>query len=239
MRKPQAEPQAGTQTRARRILTRLRKEFPEAQSELRFDSPFELLIATILAAQSTDVTVNKVTPGLFKKYPGPEAFARARVSTLEREIHSTGFFRMKARAIIETSRDLVARFGGHVPHDLETLTSLRGVGRKTANVLLACAFGQPAIIVDTHVRRCSNRLGLTRDSDPDKIELDLQRLLPRKSWSDFSHTLVLHGRYVCTARKPKCSSCVLSTLCPSAGLTVDKPKVARTPRGNARDTRAP
>ncbi len=212
-----AKPESETdrKARARKILAKLVREFPEAQTELRFDSPFQLLVSTILAAQSTDVTVNKVTPALFGKYPCPEAFARARPETLQREIHSTGFFRMKAQAIIETSRDLVDRFGGKVPEDMESLTSLRGVGRKTANVLLASAFGQPAIIVDTHVKRCAQRLDLTQNTDPDKIELDLQRILPRNRWSDFSHTLVLHGRYVCLARTPKCPACPLAALCPS------------------------
>ncbi|MCK4548181.1 MAG: endonuclease III [Candidatus Eisenbacteria sp.] len=204
------------QSRARRILAKLKKEFPDARTELEFADPFQLLIVTILAAQSTDVTVNKVTPGLFRKYPSPEAFARARPATLEREVHSTGFFRMKARAIIEASRDLMERFDGEVPADMDSLTSLRGVGRKTANVILSSAFGRPGIIVDTHVRRCSQRLGLSRNKDPDKIEIDLQRLIPRKDWSDFSHTLVLHGRYVCTARKPRCPECQLQDLCPTS-----------------------
>jgi len=203
-------------SRAGRILRRLRNEFSEARTELEFADPFQLLIATILAAQSTDVTVNKVTPGLFEKYGGPGGFAEADPATLEREIRSTGFFRMKTRAIIEASRDLVEHYGGRVPDEMEALTRLRGVGRKTANVVLASAFGKPGIIVDTHVKRCANRLGLTENQDPAKIEFDLQALLPKKSWSEFSHTLVLHGRYVCTARKPKCPECPMLDLCPSA-----------------------
>ena len=195
MRRTGGAPTTAEKSRVRRILTKLKKEFPDARTELCFRTPFELLVATILSAQSTDVTVNKVTPGLFKKYPDPGAFAGAKTSALERDIHSTGFFRMKAKAIIETSRDLVDRFGGEIPRDMDGLTSLRGVGRKSANVILADAFGEPAIIVDTHVKRCANRLGLTRNSDPDKIEIDLQALVPRKSWTDFSHCLVLHGRY--------------------------------------------
>jgi endonuclease-3 len=202
-------------SRARKVLTHLKKEFPDARTELDFSNPFQLLVGTILAAQSTDVTVNKVTPGLFKKYPSPAAFAKAKQSTLEKDVHSTGFFRMKARAIIETSQDLLDRFGGEVPGDMESLISLRGVGRKTANVLLASAFGQPAIIVDTHVKRCSQRLGLSENTDPDKIEFDLQRLLPKKDWSVFSHTFVLHGRYICTAKKPKCGECSMRKFCPS------------------------
>jgi endonuclease-3 len=162
--------------------------------------------------------VNKVTPGLFRKYPTPEAFARERPATLEREIRSTGFFRMKARAIIEASQDLVDRHGGEIPADMDALTELRGVGRKTANVVLASAFHQPAVIVDTHVKRCAQRLGLSDNQDPDKIELDLQHLLPKRRWSDFSHRLVLHGRYVCLAKKPKCPGCPLLDLCPSAVL---------------------
>ncbi len=216
MPKAPSETEKQMQSRARRILAKLKKEFPDARTELEFADPFQLLIVTILAAQSTDVTVNKVTPGLFRKYPSPEAFARARPATLEREVHSTGFFRMKARAIIEASRDLMERFDGEVPADMDSLTSLRGVGRKTANVILSSAFGRPGIIVDTHVRRCSQRLGLSRNKDPDKIEIDLQRLIPRKDWSDFSHTLVLHGRYVCTARKPRCPECQLQDLCPTS-----------------------
>jgi endonuclease-3 len=215
MPRPLSEKEKKKRAQARKVLTQLKKKFPDARTELDFSDPFQLLVATILAAQSTDVTVNKVTPGLFKKYPSPEAFAKAGQSALERDIHSTGFFRMKARAIIEASRDLIDRFGGEVPGDMESLISLRGVGRKTANVLLASAFGQPAIIVDTHVRRCSQRLGLSENTDPDKIELDLQRLLPRKDWSLFSHTFVLHGRYVCTAKKPRCSECSMRTFCPS------------------------
>lgn len=213
-----AESDRQRQARARQILSRLKKEFAEARTELRFRSPFELLVATILAAQSTDVTVNKVTSGLFKKYPTAEAFARARRATLEREIRSTGFFRMKSRAIIEASKDLVDRHGGEVPSDLEALTALRGVGRKTANVVLASAFGKPAIIVDTHVGRCANRLGLVENRDAEKIEFALERLLPKKEWSAFSHSMVLHGRYVCTARTPKCAGCPLVDVCASAVL---------------------
>jgi endonuclease-3 len=173
-------------------------------------------VATILSAQSTDATVNIVTKELFRKYRTAEDFAKADKSELEKEIHSTGFFRQKARSIIECCRDIVERFGGQVPDTMEALTSLRGVGRKTANVILGDYYGKPAYIVDTHVKRLSLRLGLTKSDNPDVIEQDVMKLLPESLWTPLSDALIFHGRAVCIARKPKCCVCVVAGLCPSA-----------------------
>jgi endonuclease-3 len=204
--------------RARRIASLLRKEYPHAASALRAENPYQLLVATVLSAQSTDKRVNMVTPGLFKKYRSPEDFAKARRSTLEKEIRTTGFFRAKARSIIELSQDIVERFGGRVPDNLEDLVTLRGVGRKTANVVLAGSFKKPAIAVDTHVKRVSGRLGLTKHSDPTKIEYDLMDILPRREWQPFSFIVILHGRETCKARNPRCAVCVVEKYCPSSTL---------------------
>jgi endonuclease-3 len=196
----------------------LGKEYPGATTALRFSSPFQLLVATVLAAQCTDKKVNEVTRDLFRKYPDPEAFARARRSTLERLIKPTGFFRNKTKSIKELSRDIVDKHGGVVPDDLDDLVALRGVGRKTANVVLAGAFSKPGIIVDTHMIRIANRLGLTSEKDPVKIEMDLMKILPKKVWGDFSFMVVLHGRAVCKARKPLCQMCRIERDCPSSTL---------------------
>lgn len=204
--------------RARRIVAALRKRYPRATTALHYQAPHELLISTVLAAQCTDKKVNEITESLFKKYRSPEDFAKARRSTLEKEIRQSGFFRAKAKSIIELSRDIVQRFGGQVPGTLEELTSLRGVGRKTANVVLAAVFGKPGVIVDTHMIRVANRLGLTTHTDPVKIEFELMDVLAKKDWGDFSFMVVLHGRETCKARRPLCSICPIEKMCPSSTL---------------------
>jgi endonuclease-3 len=201
------------------ILEILERTYPDAKCALDFSTPFQLLVATILSAQCTDVRVNQVTPGLFAHYPDPAAMAAAKTDELEREIRSTGFFRMKARALRECSADIVAKHGGHVPATLDDLTALRGVGRKTANVVLGNACGIPGLVVDTHVRRLSYRLALTTEDDPVRIEFALMPIIPRERWTRFSHELILHGRRVCVARKPRCSVCPLLPHCPRLGVT--------------------
>jgi len=198
------------------LLVRLSEAYPEAECALEHQSPWELLVATILSAQCTDVRVNMVTPALFAKYPRPEDYLAAPVEELEQDIHSTGFYRNKAKSIRGAAQMLVEQFGGELPRTMEEMLLLPGVARKTANVVLGTAFGlAEGIAVDTHVRRLSGRLGLTRHDDPDKIERDLMALAPREQWINLSHRLILHGRQVCHARKPSCSACALAELCPS------------------------
>jgi len=205
------------QERALEINSRLKRMYPRAKCTLDFTTPFELLIATMLSAQSTDARVNIVTKSLFRKYPGPGAFAAAAQIDMERDVRQTGFFRNKAKAVIAASRAIVEKHGGEVPRTMDELTALPGVGRKTANVVLANAFGTPVgIVVDTHVSRVSARLGLTANTDAAKIEQDLVNMIPKKDWTAFSHRLILHGRQVCVARKPKCRECRLNDVCPSA-----------------------
>ncbi|HEX9160978.1 MAG TPA: endonuclease III [Thermoanaerobaculia bacterium] len=205
------------QERALDIVSRLKRMYPKARCSLDFTNPFELLIATILSAQSTDVRVNIVTKSLFRKYPGPEAFAKAGQVEMEKDVRQTGFFRNKAKAVIACSKAIMERHNGEVPQTMEELTALPGVGRKTANVVLSNAFRKPVgIVVDTHVTRVSGRLGLTSSSDPVEIEQDLMKLIPQKEWTSFSHRLIYHGREICVARKPRCSECLLNELCPSA-----------------------
>ena len=205
------------QERAEEIAARLRRSYPKAKCSLDFTNPFELLIATMLSAQSTDVRVNIVTKSLFRKYPDPQTMAAASQAEMERDVRQTGFFRNKAKAVIAASKAIVERHGGRVPETMEELTALPGVGRKTANVVLANAFRKPVgVVVDTHVARVSGRLGLTAHSDPVKIEEDLMKLLPQKEWTSFSHRLIAHGREICVARKPKCAQCALNDVCPSA-----------------------
>jgi endonuclease-3 len=207
--------------RALAIARRLRKAYPDAGCTLDFENPFELLVATILSAQCTDERVNAVTKTLFRKYRKPEDYVRARPGRLEADIRSTGFFRTKAKAIRELSRDLLHTHGGQVPRDMDQLVKLPGVGRKTANVVRAAAWGKAGIIVDTHFKRLSGpRLSLTQESDPVKIEFDLQELLPENEWSIFSHALIIHGRHCCKARKPACERCALDDLCPFPQKTV-------------------
>ncbi len=205
------------QERALEIVSRLKRMYPKAKTSLDFSTPFELLIATILSAQSTDVRVNIVTKSLFRKYPGPEAFAKASQGEMEKDVRQTGFFRNKAKAVIAASKAIMERHGCEVPRTMEELRALPGVGRKTANVVLANAFKTPVgIVVDTHVTRVAGRLGLTSNSDAEKIEQDLMKLIPQKEWTSFSHRLIYHGRQICVARKPRCSECLLNELCPSA-----------------------
>jgi len=204
--------------RAAKINRTLAKLYPDARCLLDFSNPVELLVATILAAQCTDKMVNEVTASLFRRYRSAGDFAEANLAELEKQIRPTGFFRQKAKSVIATCRGLVERYGGCVPETIEELTALPGVGRKTANVVLGNAFGQPAIIVDTHVRRLAGRLALSSETDPDKIEMDLQKLLPREEWTAFSHRLGFHGRQVCFARKPAHDKCAVAQWCPSAEL---------------------
>jgi endonuclease-3 len=210
---------ASAKLRAPVILDRLKRTYPEARTALDHRDAFELLVATILSAQTTDVRVNLVTPALFARYPNPAALARARPGDVEQIIKSTGFFRNKARSIIGMAQGLVADFEGEVPRTMDQLLTLPGVGRKTANVVLGNAFGiNDGIVVDTHVARLSKLLGLTRQTDPVKIERALMRLFPREDWALLSHLLIFHGRQVCIARRPRCGECVLFDLCPSARL---------------------
>jgi len=213
------ETPAQLRARTRKILTRLEQEYPEANCALHHRSALELLVATILSAQSTDARVNMVTPALFAKYRDAAAYAAADPARLEQEIHSTGFFRNKTRSIIGMAQALVERHGGRVPDTIEALVQLPGVGRKTANVVLGTWFGKnEGIVVDTHVQRLSTLLGLTKEATPEKIERDLMALVPRDRWTWFSHTLILHGRAVCIARRPKCEVCVVNRWCPSSKI---------------------
>jgi endonuclease III len=205
------------QERALEIVSRLKRMYPKAKCSLDFTNPFELLIATMLSAQSTDARVNIVTKSLFRKYPGPKEFSAASQVEMEKDVKQTGFFRNKAKAVIAASKAIMERHEGQVPQTMEELTALPGVGRKTANVVLSNAFQAPVgIVVDTHVTRVSGRLGLTSNSDAVKIEEDLMKLIPKKDWTAFSHRLIEHGREICVARKPRCSECRLNELCPSA-----------------------
>jgi len=238
-----ALPREAPAARARRaleIVRRLRARYPETRLPLRHRNPLQLLIATMLSAQSTDAQVNRVTPALFKRYPTAADFAGARTSELETYVHSTGFFHAKARAIQRATRVLVDRYGGRVPRTLEELVQLPGVGRKTANVVLS-GFGVPGIVVDTHVRRLSRRLALTAHGDPGKIEQDLMRLIPRDEWSAFSLRLIYLGREICFARRPRCPTCPLRDLCPSSrygGMPPwMAPRGAASPRATARGPR--
>jgi endonuclease-3 len=200
------------------IVHTLEETYPQAQIALRYESPFQLLVATILAAQCTDARVNTVTPALFAKYPTPRAFLDAPQEELEQAIFSTGFYRNKAKSIRNACTMLLERFGGEVPGDMESLLELPGVGRKTANVLLGHCFEVPGIVVDTHVKRISNLLGLVDSEDPDKIELELMEVVPPEKWVRYSHLVAEHGRQICVARRPHCSRCPLFDLCPSAGI---------------------
>jgi endonuclease III len=203
------------------ILAKLDEAYPNATCELKHDNAFQLLVSTILSAQCTDVRVNQVTQTLYKKYENPEAFAHANPKELEQEIRPTGFFRNKTKSVMGASKAILERFGGQVPRTMEEILTLPGVARKTANVVLGTAFGiASGIVVDTHVLRLSNRLDLTRNEDPKKIEQDLMQVIPREKWIQFSHQLIWHGRRVCAARKPKCAECNLEKLCYSKDKTV-------------------
>jgi len=199
--------------RVTEILKALSKEIPDSKIALNFSTPFELLIATILSAQCTDIKVNQVTRDLFKKYPSVKDYAESDLKELEQDIRSTGFYRNKAKAIQKCCQDLILRFGGKVPQTMEELVTLPGVGRKTANVLLGNAFGIPGIAVDTHVHRVSQRIGLTKKDDPVKIEFDLMDIVPKEEWTHFSNLLIWHGRKTCIARKPLCEQCAIRKWC--------------------------
>ena len=197
----------------KKIAIKLEQSIPNPNMELQHRSPWELLIATILSAQCTDQRVNQVTPFLFRRYPTPKNLAKARPADVEQIIRSTGFFKSKAKNIVACSQAITERFEGKVPDRMEELITLPGVGRKTANVVLGNAFKQPAVVVDTHVKRVANRLALTTSEDPDQIETDLQGLLPPAKWTAVSQRLLLHGRYHCTARAPQCKTCPIEPLC--------------------------
>jgi endonuclease-3 len=199
--------------RVNEIIKVLSREIPDPTIALKFSNPFELLIATILSAQCTDVKVNQVTADLFKRYRSAKDYAEAALSELEENIRPTGFYRNKAKSIQKCCQELVAWFGGKVPRTLEELVTLPGVGRKTANVILGNAFGVPGIAVDTHVQRVSQRIGLTKKQDPVKIEFDLIEVVPKEEWTHFSNLLIWHGRRTCIARKPLCERCVIRKLC--------------------------
>ncbi|MEO8073612.1 MAG: endonuclease III [Acidobacteriota bacterium] len=203
----------------RQIIKRLKNEYPDAHCALVHSSAFELLIATILSAQCTDVRVNIVTADLFRKYRQPEDYLKVSQEELEQDIRSTGFFRNKAKNIQAACEKIIENFGGEIPQTMEEILTLNGVARKTANVVLGNAFGiASGVVVDTHVSRLSQRLGLTGETTPEKIENDLAELVPKKDWIIFPHLLIWHGRAVCQARKPKCAECVLEDLCPSSSL---------------------
>lgn len=213
----ETEPELKKKARVIEIIDLLEKEYPEAKTALRHSSPLEMLIATILSAQCTDKRVNIVTKSLFKKYRTAQDYVNADLSELEQDIRSTGFYRNKAKNIKNTSRLLVEKYDSKVPRTMEELLELPGVARKTANIVLSNAYGIIAgIAVDTHVRRLTQRLGLTKNKDPNKIEADLMQEVPKNQWKRITDLLIFHGRNVCTARKPKCSSCSLSKICPSA-----------------------
>lgn len=205
----------GRRARAALILERLRQAYPDAGCELVFNGPLQLAVAAILSAQCTDKRVNMVTPALFRKYRTASDWAAVPQEALENDIRSTGFFRNKARNLRALCAELDARFGGKVPDDFDTLVTLPGIGRKTANLLMATAFNRPGLIVDTHFKRLSQRLGFTRSDNPDRIEFELREIVPEKEWSDWSHVMVFHGRRCCAARKPACARCPIADLCPS------------------------
>lgn len=205
-----------SRTWARTVVRRLHGEYPDAECALVHRNAFELAVATILSAQCTDEMVNRVTPELFRRYPTPHKLARARAATIEKLIHSTGFYRNKTKSLLGLAKKLVSEFDGEVPRTMEELLTLPGVARKTANVILGVAYGKAeGVVVDTHVKRLSGRLGLTEHADPQKIERDLMELLPREEWIALGHLFIWHGRRVCSARRPACDRCLLSDRCPS------------------------
>lgn len=211
------ESKRARKARAAEIYSLLEEEHPNAECALDHTSPFELAVATILSAQCTDVRVNMVTPELFRMYPTPEALAAAESDELEEVIRSTGFFRNKTKSLIGMATALLEEFGGQMPRNIKELSSLPGIGRKTANVILGNAFDiNEGVVVDTHVKRLSGRMGLTRESTPEKVERDLIELFPRDTWTALAHLLIFHGRQTCVARKPRCNQCTVAHLCPSS-----------------------
>jgi endonuclease-3 len=218
------ESQAERRKRALRIVRRLARAYPDAACALRFQSPFELLVATILSAQCTDKVVNEVTPALFRRFPTPGDLASADPAAVEALVRRTGFFRQKTKSLQAAAADIVEKFDGQVPRTMEELTTLRGVARKTANVVLGNVFGVPGLTVDTHMIRINGRLGLTAHSDPVKIERDLQELIPRRDWTMYSHRVIHHGRVCCDARKPRCDVCPLRPDCPWPRKAAERPR---------------
>ncbi len=208
--------------RALAIVARLGQDYPEIRHPLDFENPLQCTIATILSAQCTDARVNMVTPALFRKYPTIEAFANASQEELENDIRSTGFFRNKATAIRKCCAAILEKHGGQVPDTMEELLQLDGIGRKTANCVLGNAYGKPAVMVDTHVKRLSYRMGLTSHTDPDKIEFDIKALLPENQWMTASHLLIIHGRRICKSRNPQCTGCSIYDLCQRNGLDINE-----------------
>jgi endonuclease-3 len=208
------ESHAQREARAERIVRLLRRAYPDARCALHHESPFQLLVATILSAQCTDKKVNEVTAGLFARYGTAEKLADADPADVEARVRPTGFYRQKAKAIQAAARDVVERFGGEVPAELEALVTLHGVARKTANVVLGNSFGVPALAVDTHMKRVNQRLALTRNDDPDKIERDLMELIPKRQWTAYTHRVIAHGRSCCHAQRPRCDVCPLRPECP-------------------------
>ncbi len=215
---PRREKLEQTISRAATISAALAGLYPEARISLDFETPWQCLAATILSAQCTDERVNQVTPALFARYPDPPAMASADPTDVERMIVTTGFFRQKTKSLKAAAQDIVERFGGKVPDAMEDLVTLRGVGRKTANVVLGHVYGKPGMVVDTHVRRVAYRLGLTASREPDQIEHDLCALLPPSDWTPFSMRLILHGRAICKAPAPRCAQCALRADCPQLGV---------------------
>jgi endonuclease-3 len=209
---------ADLKKRARIVSRALAKLYPEARITLGFETPWQCLAATILSAQSTDAGVNRVTPGLFRAYPDARAMAAADRRHVEELIFKTGFFRQKTRSLMAAAQKIVADYGGEVPAEMEELVKIPGVGRKTANVILGHIYGKPGFVVDTHVRRLTYRLGFTKQTDPAKIEIDMQKILPADDWTPFSMRLILHGRQVCIARKPDCEVCAVAGDCPKIGV---------------------
>jgi endonuclease-3 len=229
---PTGETAARVRARAAKIAAFLGREYPITRLPLKHHNPLQLLVATILSAQCTDAQVNRVTPALFAKYRTAADFAAAGPPELEGYVRSTGFYRQKARAIVRMARTLVEKFGGVVPQTMEELLQLHGVGRKTANVIIGGAFGQPGMVVDTHVRRISRRWGLTLHTDPVKIERDLMGLLPAAAWSDFSLRVIYFGREICSAKRPQCGVCPITRLCPSARFGGSPPWMTVRPPGS-------
>jgi endonuclease-3 len=228
----QPEPAAPSRTalvrRARKINRVLAETYPDARTELDFDDPFQLLVVTVLSAQTTDKRVNAVRPTLFAAYPDPQAMAGAERADLERIIGPLGFFRAKTESLLKLSQALVERFDGEVPPRLDDLVTLPGVGRKTANVVLGNAFGVPGLTVDTHFGRLVRRFGWTAEEDPVKVEAEIAQLVPKKEWTDFSHRVIFHGRRVCHAKKAACGACGLARWCPSFGIGPTDPELALT-----------
>jgi endonuclease III len=228
------ESKTARRERAGQILAILESTYPESRIALDYETPFQLLVATILAAQCTDARVNTVTPALFERYPSPQAFIDAPQEELEEAVHPTGFFRNKAKAIKAASTAIMLEFGGEVPGTMEQLISIPGIGRKSANVILGHCFDVPGMVVDTHVKRIANLLGFVDTEDPEKIEHALEPLFPPEKWTRLGHLFQDHGRAICVARRPKCDICPIAPLCPSAGISTDAPET-RIGGGKKRD----